>query len=157
MPSPSFSLASALAALAALAILAALSLRRIPPGQVYALRRLGGGMRVVGAGTHVVLPLLERVAQRISLGGSMVPVEALALAGRRHRAAVYFQVLDAGRALRVMGDVESLLRGSLARLASSESLPDTAEARRGWLKQALNGELRERGLLVARVDLAETD
>jgi len=153
----SLSMTAALAVLSTLAGLAALSLRRIPPGQAYALRRRGGRVRVVGAGTHLVLPLLERVAQRISLAGSMVPVDAFAFAGRPHRASVYVQVLDPGRAVHVGGDIATLVRAALRRLADSDALPEADEARRGWLKQALNGELRERGLLVARVDLAAAE
>ena len=50
--------------IAAVVALAASSVLRIPEGQVYALRRLGGHMRRVGPGTHFVLPLVERIARR---------------------------------------------------------------------------------------------
>ena len=44
--------------------LIAVSIRRIPEGHAYTLRRVGGQMCTVGAGLHLVLPLVERVAHR---------------------------------------------------------------------------------------------
>ena len=64
-----------LAALCALALLVVASLRRIPEGHVYTFRRIGGHVRVVGSGTHWVVPLVERVAHKISLAGAVVAVE----------------------------------------------------------------------------------
>lgn len=142
-----------LTALCLLAILVVASVRHIPEGHVYTLRRMGGHVRVVGAGTHLVLPLVERVTHKISLAGAAVPVDDLALAGRRYRGVVYFQVLDPERADVVIEDVESLLRNRMHVLLASPGLPEIEDARRSWLKQSLNAELRERGLLIARVDL----
>lgn len=146
-----------LAALCAVALLVVASIRRIPEGHVYTFRRMGGHVRIVGSGTHLVVPLVERVAHKISLAGAAVPVEDLELDGRRHRGVVYFQVLDPQRADVVIEDVENLLRGATRRLFADAALPDAAEARRGWLKQSLNAQLRESGLLIARVDLAALD
>lgn len=142
-----------LAALCVLATLVVASVRRIPEGHVYTLRRMGGHVRVVGAGTHLVLPLVERVTHKISLAGAAVPVEDLALADRRYRGVVYFQVLDPERADVVIEDLESLLRDRMHALLADPALPEIEDARRSWLKQSLNAELRERGLLIARVDL----
>jgi regulator of protease activity HflC (stomatin/prohibitin superfamily) len=44
------------------AVMGALSIKRIPEGQVYTLRRLGKPAGILTAGTHVVVPLVERVA-----------------------------------------------------------------------------------------------
>ena len=142
-----------LTALCALALLVVASVRRIPEGHVYTFRRMGGHVRVVGSGTHLVMPLVERVAHKISLAGAAVPVEDLRLADQRYRGVVYFQVLDPERADVVIEDVENLLRDSTRRLFDAAELPETAEARRSWLKQSLNAQLRESGLLIARVDL----
>ena len=146
-----------LTALCALALLVVASVRRIPEGHVYTFRRMGGHVRVVGSGTHLVMPLVERVAHKISLAGAAVPVEDLRLADQRYRGVVYFQVLDPERADVVIEDVENLLRDSTRRLFDAAELPETAEARRGWLKQSLNAQLRESGLLIARVDLNTLD
>ena len=45
--------------LCVIAALVAISVRRIPEGHAYTLRRVGGQMRTVGAGLHLVLPLIE--------------------------------------------------------------------------------------------------
>ena len=47
-----------LAALCALALLVIASVRRVPEGHVYTFRRMGGHVRIVGSGTHLVVPLV---------------------------------------------------------------------------------------------------
>jgi regulator of protease activity HflC (stomatin/prohibitin superfamily) len=141
--------------LGAAALLAVLSIRRIPVGQVYTLRRLGGRTRVLPSGMHVVVPLIERVAHKISLTGSSLAFEDAAGDGRRVSGAVYFQVLDPQRADAVIEQVDDLLRARTSELLHQPALPDNLAERRTWLKQTLNSELRERGLLVTRIDLAE--
>lgn len=145
-----------LAALCALALLVVASVRRIPEGHVYAFRRMGGHVRIVSAGTHLVMPLVERVTHKISLAGAAVAVEDLARNGETFRGVVYFQVLDPERAEVVIEDVEARLRSATRCLFDAADLPAATEARRQWLKQSLNAQLRERGLLIARVDLSET-
>jgi len=135
---------------AGLALLAA-SIRRIPEGQVYALRRVGGHVRRVGPGTHFVWPLLERIARKIDVAGTSVSVDGLEHDGAPLRATVFYQVLDASRADRVLDDLPSTLRATTRACADSTDFPASAQA--SWLKQALNAQLRESGVFVARVDL----
>src|SRR6201991_5271040 len=66
-------------------VLAAVSIRRIPEGQVYSVRRLGRAPALLGAGTHVVLPMIDRVAHKIDLGGQTLRFEG---------GTVYWQVLE---------------------------------------------------------------
>ena len=146
-----------LAALCALALLIVASLRRIPEGHVYTFRRIGGHVRVVGSGTHWVVPLVERVAHKISLAGAVVAVDGLMIEERPHRAAVYFQVLDPERAEVVIGDVEERFRAAVRGLCGASTLPSAVDERRQWLKRALNEEWRQRGLLIARVDVVALD
>ncbi len=143
-----------LMALAAIAVLVFSSIRRIPEGQVYTLRRVGGHTRVMHSGTHFMLPLLERVAHKISLTGANVPVDGLIASDQRFRGTVYFQVLDPERADRVIDSVDGLLQSRTRSLFADASLPQSADGRRLWLKQSLNSDMRERGLLVTRVDLS---
>src|SRR5215471_2103333 len=96
------------------AVLAALAcVRRIPEGHAYTLRRVGGHMRTIGAGTHIVLPLLERVAHRIRLLGNVVTFQRLQVAQRRYGGSVYYQVLDAERADAVIDNIDNLVCGCL--------------------------------------------
>ncbi|MDR3390073.1 MAG: hypothetical protein P4L92_23795 [Rudaea sp.] len=141
--------------LSALALLTFASVKRIPEGHAYTLRRIGGHMRTLGAGTHLILPLIERVAHKIRLLGNVVEIaippsaaNAAALRGR-----VYFQVLDAERADAVIDDVANLLRQRIPELAGDNAEEDYA-ARNLRLKAELNRDLRDRGLLVTRVQLA---
>ncbi len=139
--------------LVTLALLTFACVRRIPEGQVYSLRRLGGHIRFVGAGTHFVLPLIERVSHKMSLNGSTIEVNASLVSGEDCAASVYFQVLDPQRADNVIECVDSLLRERASDLLASTALPVDPAERRAWLKQSLNSEVRERGLLVTRIDL----
>ena len=134
-------------------VLLAASIRRIPEGQVYALRRVGGHVRRVGPGTHFVLPLVERIARKINLAGASLAVDGLEHDGRALRATVFYQVLDAGRAERVLDDLGRMLGDATRSLVADAEFPVDAAARPRWLKQALNARLRESGVFVARVDL----
>ena len=152
MPSPLFWLM-----LGTLVALAIASVRRIPEGQVYSLRRVGGQTRIVGAGMHFLLPLVERVSHKISLTGSALPIDGALASGESVRGALYFQVLDPARADIVIESVDQLLRETTRRMLARDDAPSDSSEQRGWLKQKLNAEFRERGLLVTRVDLRTAD
>ena len=137
------------------AALAAFCVRRIPEGQVYSLRRFGGHTRFVGAGMHFMLPLIERVSHKMSLTGSSIEVTGTLSNGENYQASVYFQVLDPQRADQVIDCVDALLCNQTTQLLAGDSVPSEHADRRLWLKQGLNTEARERGLLVTRVDLRQ--
>lgn len=143
-----------LMALVAIVVLVSASIRRIPEGQVYTLRRVGGHTRVMHSGMHFMVPLVERVAHKISLTGSNVPVDGLIAADQQYRGIVYFQVLDPERADRVIDGIDDLLQERTRSLFADAALPESSDGRRQWLKQSLNSDIRDRGLLVTRVDLA---
>lgn len=134
--------------LCAVMALIALSIRRIPEGHAYTLRRFGGQMRTVGAGLHVVVPLLERVAHKIRLLNNVVDVQTGALSGR-----VYFQVLDAERADSVIDAMADMLRQRIPELAASSCTEADIAARNLHLKAELNRDFGERGVLITRVQL----
>ena len=138
-----------------LTVYAAACVRWIPEGQVYSLRRFGGHTRFVGAGMRFMLPLIERVSHKMSLTGSHVEVSAALRTGEDCLASVYFQILEPQRADTVIESVDAILRERAADLLGSDSMPDDLHERRLWLKQNLNTEMRERGLLVTRIDLRE--
>ena len=135
--------------LCAVAALIAMSVRRIPEGHAYTLRRVGGQLRTVGAGLHLVMPLVERVAHKIRLLNNVVDVQTSALNGR-----VYFQVLDAERADAVIDAMADMLRQRIPELAASTCTEEDNAARNLHLKTELNRDFGERGVLITRVQLS---
>ncbi|MFT3791150.1 MAG: hypothetical protein QM741_08740 [Rudaea sp.] len=130
------------------------SIKRIPEGQAYTLRRMDGHMRTLGAGTHLVLPLVERVAHKIRLFGNVVEVGEVPVPGFGSlHGKIFYQVLDAERADAIIDEVGVRLRERLPELVAAAPVEDAA-ARNLHLKAELNRSLRERGLLVTRVQLA---
>ena len=118
-----------LMALGAAAALVLASIRRIPEGQVYTLRRVGGHTRVMHSGMHFMLPLIERVAHKISLTGVNVPVDDLVASDRHYRGIVYFQVLDPARADREIDGIDGLLRERTRSLTASSLRSETVDTR----------------------------
>jgi regulator of protease activity HflC (stomatin/prohibitin superfamily) len=131
------------------------SIRRIPEGQVYTLRRIGGHMRTVGSGLHVILPIVERVIHKIRLLGNVVSVKVPTSTGEMLCGNIYVQVLDARRADDVIDTVSDLLSSRVSDIAVTPVTEDDAERNRR-IKMQLNSELGERGLLITRVQLTNT-
>ncbi len=135
--------------LTAFAVLAFLSVRRIPEGHAYTIHRFGRPVRTLSAGIHVVLPLIEKIAHKIRLFGNVVEFKRDDEAG----GLVYFQVLDPARADSVIEGVDDLVRNrALGLLASSDVASDVA-SRILQIKAGLNQLLRDRGILITRVQL----
>lgn len=135
--------------------LAAGAIRHVPAGQVYSLHRQGRPRRLLQAGTHLVLPLLDRIAHRVDLRGQMLQLEEARFGARGVSGTIYWQVLDPARADAVIDQVEQLIRrGAADELSQSGApLPEDRRELGSRLKTALNGLLRERGMMVTRVDL----
>lgn len=137
-----------------LALLLAGVVRRVPQGQVWSLHRFGRPVRMLGPGTRLVLPLVDRVGHKISLHGRVLRVAADP-ARPGNALLIYWQVLEPDRADAVIGNAEELL-GQAARRALDEARDadrGSATGQRAWIKQALNQHLRARGMLVTRVEL----
>jgi regulator of protease activity HflC (stomatin/prohibitin superfamily) len=128
------------------------SIRRIPEGQVYTLRRVGGHMRTVGSGLHVILPLVERVIHKIRLLGNVVNVNVPTSNGEKLCGNIYVQIVDAQRADAVIDTVSELLSSRVSDIAVTPVPEDDTERNRR-IKMQLNSELGERGLLITRVQL----
>lgn len=142
-------------------LLAAASVKRIPEGQVYSLHRRGRPQpRLLAPGVHLVLPLIERIAHKISLGGHTLKLDEPvatengviphALCG-----SVYWQVLEPQRAEAVIEHVDEMIRSCALQALAADLVEGSPRNMR--LKQALNAQLRERGMLVTRVDLQPVD
>lgn len=144
-------------AICLLAVMAIASVRRIPEGQVVSLRRIGGHVRILQAGTHLVVPLIERVAHRIKLAGNRVTLNAATPAGVC-RGTIFYQVIDPQRAEAFIDDAEIWLQSRSAEwLADSAAPQDTIGDQRQRLKCSLNDAAGSLGLLVTRVELTIGD
>jgi regulator of protease activity HflC (stomatin/prohibitin superfamily) len=137
------------------AVLTISAVRRVPAGQVYSLYRRGKLVRVLQSGTHLVLPLLDRVAHKINLAGQTLRFEEPLAEAHDVRGTVYWQVLEPERADAVFEQVDQLIRRGAQEALRSEPAADRADRRDLGVrvKQALNNALRERGMMVTRVDL----
>lgn len=145
--------------LIAAACLVVVSLKRIPEGQAYTVHRFGRYCRTLESGVHWILPLIERVAHRISLTGRALKIEPQALGAEggpmKVRGTVWYQILDPARVDAEFDHLDDVVlsevRGALRRIAEDDAIPG------GSLNEALkleaNGELREHGVFVTRFKL----
>ncbi|MEP6898724.1 MAG: SPFH domain-containing protein [Rhodanobacter sp.] len=138
-----------------LAAIAAATVRRVPIGQVHSLYRHGKPVRLLQAGIHMVLPLLDRVAHKMDLAGQTLRFEEPLAASHEVSGTVYWQVLEPERADAVFEQVDQLIRGGAQQALRDEAGLDQIDRRDlgARLKQTLNTVLRERGMMVTRVEL----
>ena len=133
---------------------AAMAVKHVPAGQVYSLYRHGKPVRLLQPGTHMVLPLLDRVGHRIDLGGRVLRFEEPLADARDVRGTVYWQVLEPERADAVIEQADQLIRrGALEALQGKIEAVVDQRVLGQQLKQSLNGLLRSRGVMVTRVEL----
>jgi regulator of protease activity HflC (stomatin/prohibitin superfamily) len=125
---------------------AAASIRRIPEGKVYSVRRFGRSPSLLTAGTHLVLPMIDRVAHKIDLGGQVLRFEG---------GTIYWQVLEPEVADEVIDEAPELIRSNAVAALRDNATGHTVDRRAvgTQLKHTMNGSLRARGMLVTRVDL----
>jgi regulator of protease activity HflC (stomatin/prohibitin superfamily) len=135
-----------LTAVFCLALLAG-AVRHVPDGQVLSLYRGGKRRRLLQPGVHFVWPGLDRVGHRIDLAGQVLHFQQPLASAHDVRGTVYWQVLEPERADAVFDQAEQLIRGG-----ALDALKDRRDLG-GRLKQRLNAALRERGMMVTRVDL----
>lgn len=141
--------------IALLAVLLASAVRHVPAGQVYSLYRHGKPLRLLQAGTHLVLPWLDRVAHKIDLAGQTLRLEAPSADRCEVCGTVYWQVLEPERADAVFEQVDQLIRRGAQEALRSEPATESIDRRDLGVrvKQSLNHVLRERGMMVTRVEL----
>ena len=135
-----------------LTTLLASAVRYVPAGQVYSLYRLGKPVRLLQAGTHLVLPVLDRVVHKINLAGQTLRFEELLADAHDVRGTVYWQVLEPERADAVFEQVDQLIRRGAKEALLGEPTADRRDLG-ARVKQSLNSALRERGMMVTRVEL----
>ena len=140
---------------ALLAVLLASAVRLVPEGQVYSLYRRGKPVRLLQAGVHLVLPLLDRVAHKINLAGQTLRLDTPTADTCEVCGTVYWQVLEPERADAVFEQVDQLIRRGAQEALRSEPANEPVDRRDLGVrvKQSLNQVLRERGMMVTRVEL----
>lgn len=153
-----------LSLLAAAAGLLVLSVKRIPEGQAYTVYRFGRYRRTLAAGVHWILPLIERIAHRVSLTGRALAVAPTLLQAGERRVEVdgkvYFQVLDAARADPEADHLDDVVLSALVRVLRGPALGAALAAPgdlNATLKRSLNSELPAHGIVVTRCQLAARD
>ncbi|HEY2621827.1 SPFH domain-containing protein [Dyella sp. Tek66A03] len=131
------------------------SLKRVPADQVHSLYRRGKPYRLLQPGTHMALPLVDHVVHRIKLSGQVLRFQEPLPNAHGVSGTVYWQVLEPERADAVIEQADQLIRGGA--LAALRQEPEAYSADRrdlgSRLKQAMNSALRERGMMVTRVEL----
>lgn len=129
--------------------------KRVPAGQVHSLYRLGKPRRLLASGMHVVLPGFDRIGHRIDLAGQMLRFNEPVPGHAEVHGTVYWQVLEPERADAVIDQAAQLIRRGTLEALIGEPEAERADRRDlgGRLKQALNLALRERGMMVTRVEL----
>jgi hypothetical protein len=136
--------------------LAAIAVKRVPAGQVHSLYRHGKPIRLLQPGTHVVVPLMDRVGHRIDLGGRTLRFDASVAEAQALHGTVYWQVLEPERADAVIDQADQLIRsGVIDELRADDAANQDNERREvaARLKSRLNQRLRDRGVMVTRVEL----
>lgn len=133
---------------------AASAVKRVPTGQVISVYRRGKP-RLLQPGTHLTLPLLDRMGHRIDLGGRVLRFEEPLADAHGVRGTVYWQVLEPERADPVIEQADQLIRGGAVAALREEPTALQADRRdlSSRLKQSMNQALRERGMMVTRVEL----
>ena len=131
------------------------SIKRVPADQVHSLYRRGKPYRLLQPGIHMALPLVDHVVHRIKLSGQVLRFQEPLPNAHGVSGTVYWQVLEPERADAVIDQADQLIRGGA--LAALRQEPEAYSADRrdlgSRLKQAMNGVLRERGMMVTRVEL----
>ena len=139
----------------ALLALTVVAVKRVPVGEVHSLYRHGKQRRLLQPGTHIVLPLLDRVGHRIDLGGRTLHVDASLAQTRPMHSTVYWQVLEPERADAVIEQADQLIRREVIQVLDNEADLAASDGRElaHRVKHNLNRHLRERGVMVTRVEL----
>jgi regulator of protease activity HflC (stomatin/prohibitin superfamily) len=134
------------------AALFASAIRHVPADQVYSLHRHGKLVRVLHTGTHLVLPVVDKVAHKINLAGQTLNFQEPLADAQDVRGTVYWQVLEPERADEVFAQVDQMIRRGAQEALRNEAVSDRRDMG-ARLKQSLNNALRERGMMVTRVEL----
>ncbi len=136
------------------------SLKRIPEGQAYTVHRFGRYVRTLESGLHWIVPVIERIAHRVSLTGRALKLEPQTLGesgggGLRVRATIWYQVLDPARIDAEFDHLDELVIGesirALKRIGDGEAI--IGSSLNAAFKNEANAELASHGVMITRFKL----
>lgn len=149
-----------------LIVVALASVRHVPVAQRHVVNRMGRFHRTMRPGWHLLIPFVDRVSEKVSMGGRVLEVlfADLQTADDQMVSAkglLYFQVLDARKAAgrlstlneAATGLTEKGLRQLVQELSVETLLHRTSREINGWLVGMLNQSAEEWGVRITRVEL----
>ena len=152
--------------LVGIALLLAVSVRRVPTGEVWVVHRFGRKHRNLESGWHALLPLAERVVHRINMLGRTVPVELDDMATQdthlvSGHGRLCFQVLDADKASmeagRLDGAATNLVQTVCEEMIAEMKFDDLVKRRwadtNAWILGLLNQSSANWGVRITRVEV----
>ena len=152
---------------AVVGVLAALTLRRVPIAERHVVNRLGRIDRTLAPGWHLIVPFVERVGHRVSMGGRMIETKMPGVTTADGERAdvdglIYFQVLDATKAAERLDTLneaaraltETGTRSLVAEMTANSLRQRSARDINDWLVGMLNQSAESWGVRITRVDLS---
>ena len=146
-------------------ILLLLCIRIVPQATEYVIERLGKYKRTWSAGLHLLVPIIDRVAKKVTLKEQVMdsppqPVITKDNVTMRIDTVVYFKVFDANLftygAVSPMSALENLTATTLRNIVGELELDDTLTSRdtiNGKMTEILDSATDQWGIKVNRVEL----
>ena len=152
---------------AVILILTVSSVRKVPPETEFIIERMGSFYSVIGEGVHFVMPLIDRVAAKVSLAGQCLPLENVTVVSAdgkslRLSAAVHFSVSDAqkfycgiGNAVTSLGSLTlTAFRDVISSVDAAAALDSQGTVEKTVLR-AVSAAAEQWGLNVSETKLTE--
>ncbi len=148
-----------------LAVILFLCLKVVPQANQYVIERLGKYCKTWDAGLHFIIPVIDRVAKRVTLKEQVLdsppqPVITKDNVTMQIDAVVYFKVFDANLftygAVRPISALENLTATTLRNIVGELELDDTLTSRdtiNGKMTEILDNATDQWGIKVNRVEL----
>jgi regulator of protease activity HflC (stomatin/prohibitin superfamily) len=152
---------------AVLVLLVVLAVRIVPQSEAFVVTRLGRFHRVLGPGPNLILPILDRVHQRVDVKDRVLPELRLDVVSKDNvvfsiEAAIFYRVVEPEKAVFRVGDIEgavvalvkSLVRAEIGKIELDMVQQDRqtiAESLREALQQASD----DYGVNISRCEITD--
>ncbi len=151
--------------IAVIIVILFLSLRVVPQAREYVIERLGKYQTTWGAGLHILIPVIDRIAKKVTLKEQVLdsapqPVITKDNVTMQIDTVVYFKVFDAKLftygAVNPISALENLTATTLRNIVGEMELDDTLTSRdtiNGKMTEILDSATDQWGIKVNRVEL----